>query len=768
MVFGDVAMKQVIGKGPGTRKLQQRASGISHYVSRGWEITPLLPHLASLARRPGGPTVKYAGGSARPRRISALSTVYALTVIAGLALPGACAESELREEQILWSPGSEARVVLENAQGDLATSQDGLPVMRVRPKEGASPATVRFSPQSGIWNLEGFRYVGIELRNGSQERVRLQWRARSKGQSLSRDYILEPTEETLLRVTLRRAVPEPLKNIFLGMRGFPELLDPERGIDVSTIGEVSLVLRNLSPNTVLEVRKISASGIFQAPPWWSGDTATLFPLIDTFGQYRHRDWPGKIHQASDFIRRIEEEDADLAAHPGPPNWNAYGGWADGPQLDATGHFRVVQHAGRWWLVDPEGKLFWSHGIDCVRATTATTPITDREHWFELPPRDGPFGIFYGRASWALGYYQNKGAYETFCFSGANLLRKYGQTWESTFNERIHRRLRSWGLNTIGNWSDPAIYRRQRTPYVVTLSSGARKIEGSTGYWGKFADPFDPDFDKGLLEAMRRESELSAKDPWCLGYFVDNELSWGDELSLAAATVRSPADQPAKKVFLRRLQDKYGEVVNLNAAWGTAFSSWQDFLDSTAEVDQQKAREDLGAFYTEIAETYFRRCREAVKKFAPNKLYLGCRFAWVNDRAVRAAAQFCDVISFNRYDISVASLRLPEGIDKPIIIGEFHFGALDRGMFHPGLREAADQQNRAECYRRYVRSALEHPQIVGTHWFQLMDQATTGRFDGENYQIGFLDVCDSPYPEIIQASRQIGNALYELRSGKSER
>ena len=44
-----------------------------------------------------------------------------------------------------------------------------------------------------------------------------------------------------------------------------------------------------------------------------------------------------------------------------------------------------------------------------------------------------------------------------------------------------------------------------------------------------------------------------------------------------------------------------------------------------------------------------------------------------------------MVSYNRYDYSVEGLTIPEGADRPIIIGEFHFGALDRGMFHTGLR-----------------------------------------------------------------------------------
>ena len=60
------------------------------------------------------------------------------------------------------------------------------------------------------------------------------------------------------------------------------------------------------------------------------------------------------------------------------------------------------------------------------------------------------------------------------------------------------------------------------------------------------------------------------------------------------------------------------------------------------------------------------------------------------------------------------------------------------------------------------SALKHPQIIGIHWHQYMDQATTGRFDGENFQVGFLDCCDTPYPETVEACRSVGYNLYQTR------
>ena len=83
--------------------------------------------------------------------------------------------------------------------------------------------------------------------------------------------------------------------------------------------------------------------------------------------------------------------------------------------------------------------------------------------------------------------------------------------------------------------------------------------------------------------------------------------------------------------------------------------------------------------------------------------------------------------------------------KPVLIGEFHFGALDRGLPSTGLEGVASQEERGVAYRRYVEAAAADPNVVGTHYFVLNDQEVLGRFDGENFQIGFVDVCHRPVP-----------------------
>jgi hypothetical protein len=183
-------------------------------------------------------------------------------------------------------------------------------------------------------------------------------------------------------------------------------------------------------------------------------------------------------------------------------------------------------------------------------------------------------------------------------------------------------------------------------------------------------------------------------------------------------------------------------------------------------DAGRASADLEAFYTRVAETYFKGVRDAIRAEAPHQLYLGCRFAWVNARAAAAAARFCDVVSYNLYQRSVADFAFNGGADVPLIIGEFHFGALDRGLFHTGLVPVGNQADRAAAYRQYVEGALRHPQLVGCHWFQYQDEPTTGRvYDEENYQIGFVSIADTPYPETIKVSREMGEKMYGLRTGQ---
>ena len=615
----------------------------------------------------------------------------------------------------------------------------------------------------GTWNLASHIHVTLKARNSGKEPVVLHCRVDNPGADGIKNCVtggvtLAPGQTDSLIVNLLRT-GDDLGGKLFGMRGFP--VGPCPPFDSSKVTALVIFIEKPAADSEIDIGEIRARGVYSPPTASVTDAAPFFPFIDTFGQYKHRDWPGKTVSLADLASRRAEEGGELARNPGPSGWDKYGGWDGGPALKATGFFRTEKYRGKWWLVDPDGHLFFSQGIDCVAAQD-TTPIDERQSWFDDFPGNKPeYSQFFRPAFALLGHYAGRSP-NCFSFAAANLLRKYGSQWQRTYSELAHKRLRSWGINTIGNWSGEKTRLMDLTPYTDSIGGqGVKMIEGSHGYWGKFPDVFDPGFSVAMSRSMAARAGKSAGDPWCIGYFSDNEMSWGDETFLALAALQSPPDQPAKRQFITDLNAKYGDIATLNAAWHTTYPSWDALSVSRDAPDKKKAYVDLAAFTTKTAETYFRKVRDVIKAAAPNQLYLGCRFAGMNDLACAAAAKYCDVVSYNLYNRSIEEFK-SHG-DVPVIVGEFHFGALDRGLFHPGLVTVTNQQARAAAYKDYVFGVAANPLFVGAHWFEWQDEPTTGRsYDGENYQIGFVDVADTPYPEMISASREIAAKVYQSR------
>ncbi len=628
-------------------------------------------------------------------------------------------------------------------------------------------ATVYF--KAGDYDLAAYGPLRVTVRNADTHPLTINLSVKNHNQkehSPGGSVTLKPGEEGVITTNLRLTpwvLDNPLE--LVGMRGFPAAINGGT-FNVRKTAEFHVFLGQPTEPAAFEIVKIEA----EAQPLSVLKADTFLPFVDTFGQFAHADWPGKIHSEEELRKAKTDEAKWLSENTGPADRDPWGGWSAGPQLKATGHFRTEKVNGKWWLVDPDGRLFFSHGVDCVRPG-AETGVTGREPYFSwLPEKSTPFAKFYGWSGWAPhGFYKDKGSFKTFDFARANQLRKYGEDWEAAFANLAHQRIRAWGLNTVANWSDDKVYLLRRTPYTACLNTSGPRIEGSDGWWGKFVDPFAPEFAQSIRKrAMEQQKAGTANDPWCIGTFVDNEISWGNnDRALALSTLLSPAAQPAKVAFKTWLEKKYASPEAVNAAWGTSFASWDAFLSCTNKPDAKKCGADLEAFHAQIAEQYFRVIRDALKAAAPDTLYLGCRIASGAPSVYRASSKYCDVVSVNIYNRSV-NKDLPEGSDdKPLINGEFHFGALDRGIFHTGLVATKNQQERAECYKAFVTECLNHPRYVGTHWFQWRDQALTGRGDSENYQIGFLTVTDQPYPELVAAARNVAATMYAVRYGSAK-
>jgi hypothetical protein len=436
---------------------------------------------------------------------------------------------------------------------------------------------------------------------------------------------------------------------------------------------------------------------------WINLTGQRRPL-DEFGQYNLGDWEGKISSLEELQKEWDAEDSQQVDRS-HYNFSKYGGYLDARIDEGTGFFRTQNIEGRWWFVDPEGYLFLSHGVNCVGpgGGGGVYRLEHRQNLFkELPPED---------------LWQERGRYRAASFGTWNLSRRYGEDYGGKSIDNIITRMDRWGLNTIANWSSKDVYDRNRKAF--TLQMRGIGIEG--GLMG-LADVYAPDFGDKIDEAVRSTVEPYRDNPWLLGYFTFNEPS-----------------------FLGREERLCQEHL---AQWDTREGRIQ-FIHNTFRI-------------------FIETVDQALEKHDPNHLTLGIRFG---QQAENDILDLCkdvfDVFSFNCYDLypnKEMMDRFNEVTGKPLFIGEYHFGTVDRGMAQ-SLWQVNSQEERGIAYRYYTEKAFAHPGLIGTSYFQWCDQDLTGRGnDGENYNCGMVDVTDRPYPFLVEAVSETAKRLFEVHSG----
>jgi hypothetical protein len=165
-------------------------------------------------------------------------------------------------------------------------------------------------------------------------------------------------------------------------------------------------------------------------------------IVDRYGQFTLAEWPGKIHADQDLISRHKAEEVALRKATAHADRDPWGGWAQGPQLKASGWFRTEKRDGRWWLVTPGGRLFWSVGLDCV-GPDAAGPLKGQEELFSWRPDEtDPLYAF----GWKHGYPN---------FWGMNLYRTYGPDWEKQWLDLTTLERIAWPCTSQGQPSLPS-------------------------------------------------------------------------------------------------------------------------------------------------------------------------------------------------------------------------------------------------------------------------------------------------------------------------
>ncbi len=469
--------------------------------------------------------------------------------------------------------------------------------------------------------------------------------------------------------------------------------------------------------------------------------ALVHPLIDELGQCLNGQWETKTPDLDTLVQQLRRE------APGPEI-------ATAPALPShRGFFGTRYHEGRWWLTDPAGEPFISVGFTGI-SPGESMRVEGMEHLAgALPSRFGEFA-----AAWSADG-------RSFNFGVANLIRAFGAGWWSQWQRITERRIRDWGITTIGCWSNAQFVHAAGVPYVLNLSAfpdTARHI------FRDFPDVFSEEYERSAVVYAQQVVPLR-EDSKLIGYFLRNEPQWAfvPQVNLAAKMLASPEDFASKHALIQTLQAKYGfAIASLNAAWHADFTSYGDLLRGVDATQWSgPADGDLRTFTRRLITQYVTVPAHAVRAVDPHHLNLGMRYAWISSEDLWAGCETFDVFSLNMYQMYPAQAvldRVHAATRLPILIGEFHHGSQDSGL-PAASPQVATQADRGRAYRAYVEQGVAHPAVVGMHYFQWNDQPYLGRFDGENHQMGAVDVCQTAYTPFVAAMRETHRQLYHVAS-----
>ncbi|MFW6290216.1 MAG: beta-galactosidase [Mariniphaga sp.] len=479
------------------------------------------------------------------------------------------------------------------------------------------------------------------------------------------------------------------------------------------------------------------------------------PVVDELGQWASKDWPGKTTGERDLKNHLKAQLIKAATASFPNNWSKYGGWKE-KRFNATGFFRTHHDGNRWWLVDPEGYAFVSVGVDCIRSNASGTVSGQEDLFKTLPPKNDPL---YKEA------YSKRGEMEMVDFYQANLMRTFGETWRENWETITSGQIREFRLNTIANWSDMDYARKSKIPYVLPLSDFPST---QVKLFRDFPDVYADEYAENAVKYAAQLTQYK-DDPYLIGYFLRNEPHWAfGAHDIAFEMFASTQASESKRRFSQWLSMRYRDTAAFNEAWAMNIKNFEELAEYVfEEYPSEKAKEDFWQFSEVLVKRYVDVPCDEVEKVDPDHLNLGMRYAWISSGLLYKAGDRFDVFSINGYGNpgppNTAEIARISG--KPVMIGEFHFGATDRGLPATGIQGALSQEERGKAYRYYLEQGLARPELIGIHYFQWLDQPVFGRFDGENYNIGFMDICNRPYKELTDAAIKSHSVIYEVANGE---
>jgi hypothetical protein len=380
-------------------------------------------------------------------------------------------------------------------------------------------------------------------------------------------------------------------------------------------------------------------------------------------------------------------------------------------------FSIQQQDRTAWLLRPNGQKFFSFGVCCVNQGAS------REEYDSANP---------GYAAWRY-------------YADSNL-------WANA----TMKRLKDWGFTTVGGWSD--FHALKRCPDEAMGFAPVLHIGSTAGApWWDMWDLKNID----RMDKVARDQILPLRDdPRLIGYYSDNEIGWWNAILFKMTLEQAPTSGQRQRLIelLRQTyRNEWSELLrDFEPAPGV--ENWQDldqhgvlFLRPGGNGIQVERR-----FLGLLAERYYALMQEIIRRYDRRALILGDRYqSFYYPEVARACGPHVDAVScnlnaswsdgtFTRFYLDT----LHSLAGKPVFIGEFYMCARENRSGNKNSRGVypvvAKQVERAAGFRNTLQALLNNPYVIGVDWFQYYDEPTHGRFDGENFNFGLVDIHNRPY------------------------
>jgi hypothetical protein len=477
-------------------------------------------------------------------------------------------------------------------------------------------------------------------------------------------------------------------------------------------------------------------------------------MADKYGQWVYETWPGKITSDEQLQQEYANEanalsnvSMDLA------KYDQYGGVKSGGQYKSSGYFRLQKIDNKWWFITPDGHPFILKGVDA-------TSIWEWGYGTPLKKADGtPRNVFEelpDPAAYAPAYVNDSNG-ERVSFVIANVMKKYGSSFESKWEEITKKRLIDWGFNAFSKWTKP---RNVTFPYIQVLQDPGNLKRIQWTY-----DVFDPQNESIIERALSPQLQSAKNDPWLIGYTYDNEAGWTTDIVKEVLTYK--AASPAKSAFVDFLAPRYNnDIAVVNQLLGTSAASFAALKDVSINMAKVPAA-DVSDYIKLASQAYFKTVKNVISKYDTNHLFLGASVVptWRTSLEWDSAAmEFVDAFSVDNYANDASWMSRYEGFGKPLLNLEYTFSTTQRGLSPVNTATTVGSTaERGYAFKSFVESQVSHPLFVGSGWFSYYDQAVTWRKDGENFNIGLVNQQDQPYTDMVHVMKTVNAGLEQVHN-----